>query len=184
VLGALADGLLARVDWAVDAVADLRPFTEAARARVDAVRTVRGTPDLQQVHGDYHLGQVLHAGRRGWIVLDFEGEPLRPLSERVAPDLALRDVAGMLRSFDYAARHATLGSEGGEQVAVAQAWATECRDAFLDGYGAAMGRDPRADELLLGALELDKALYEVVYETRNRPEWAVIPLAAVRRLLA
>jgi predicted trehalose synthase len=184
VLGALADGLLARVDWAVDAVPELRPFTDAARARVDAVRTVRGTPDLQQVHGDYHLGQVLHAGRRGWIVLDFEGEPLRPLSERLAPDLALRDVAGMLRSFDYAARHATLGSDDEIATRAAQGWAQECREAFLDGYGAGIGRDPRADEALLGALELDKALYEAVYETRNRPDWAAIPMAAVRRLLA
>ena len=183
VLGALADGLLARVDWAVDAVPALRPYTAAARARVDAVRTVRGTPDLQQVHGDYHLGQVLHHAERGWIVLDFEGEPLRPLSERLAPDLALRDVAGMLRSFDYAARHASLGTDDSDGSAAAQAWAVQCREAFLDGYGAAVGRDPREDDVLLGALELDKALYEAVYETRNRPDWAVIPLEAVQRLL-
>jgi 1,4-alpha-glucan branching enzyme len=111
---------------------------------------VRGTPDLQQVHGDYHLGQVLHHAERGWIVLDFEGEPLRPLSERLAPDLALRDVAGMLRSFDYAARHASLGTDDSDGSAAAQAWAVQCREAFLDGYGAAVGRDPREDDVLLG----------------------------------
>ena len=185
VLGGIADGLLARVDWAVDAVPALRPWTEAARARVDAVRHVGNAPPLQQVHGDYHLGQVLHSDARGWVVLDFEGEPLRPLSERTAPDLALRDVAGMLRSFDYAARHATLGADGADAGAVraAQQWARECREAFLDGYGAALGRDPRRDDLLLEALELDKALYEVVYETRNRPDWTVIPMEAVERLL-
>jgi predicted trehalose synthase len=144
---------------------------------------VRNSPDLQQVHGDYHLGQVLHTAARGWIVLDFEGEPLRPLSERLAPDLPLRDVAGMLRSFDYAARHATLGTADPEAARGAEAWARECREAFLDGYGAATGRDPRDDAVLLDALELDKALYEAVYETRNRPDWAVIPMAAVRRLL-
>ena len=183
-LDALADGLLARVDWAVRAVRALEPFTDAARTAADLVRYVGSAPDLQQVHGDYHLGQVLHSASRGWILLDFEGEPLRPLSERTAPDLALRDVAGMLRSFDYAARHATVGVDPGDARAVAaQAWASACREAFLDGYAAGGGDDPRRREVLLRALELDKALYEVVYETRNRPTWVQIPLGAVRRLL-
>jgi maltokinase len=183
-LDALADGLLARVDWAVDAVRALEPFTLAARTAADAVRHVQHAPDLQQVHGDYHLGQVLHSARRGWILLDFEGEPLRPLSERTAPDLALRDVAGMLRSFDYAARHATVGLDPEDRRSLAaQAWAAACREAFLDGYAAGGGEDPRRHQVLLRALELDKALYEVVYETRNRPTWLGIPLGAVRRLL-
>ena len=183
-LDALADGLLARVDWAVNAVKALEPFTDAARTAADAVRHVSAAPDLQQVHGDYHLGQVLHSATRGWILLDFEGEPLRPLSERTAPDLALRDVAGMLRSFDYAARHATVGLDPRDERAVAaQTWATACRTAFLDGYAAGGGDDPRRHAVLLRALELDKALYEVVYETRNRPTWLQIPLGAVRRLL-
>jgi predicted trehalose synthase len=183
-LDALADGLLARVDWAVRAVRALEPFTDAARTAADAVRHVAGAPDLQQVHGDYHLGQVLHSARRGWILLDFEGEPLRPLAERTAPDLALRDVAGMLRSFDYAARHSTVGVDPQDPRAVAaQRWAADCREAFLDGYAAAGGDDPRRHDVLLRALELDKALYEVVYETRNRPTWLQIPLGAVRRLL-
>jgi len=184
VLDALADGLLARVDWAVDAVKALGPFTHAARAAADAVRHVGSAPDLQQVHGDYHLGQVLHSGSRGWILLDFEGEPLRPLSERTAPDLALRDVAGMLRSFDYAARHTTVGLDPDDRRSVAaQRWAADCREAFLDGYAEAGAQDPREHAVLLRALELDKALYEVVYETRNRPTWLGIPLGAVRRLL-
>ncbi|MFT4219853.1 MAG: aminoglycoside phosphotransferase [Microbacterium sp.] len=133
-------------------------------------------PPLQRVHGDYHLGQVVHAPGRGWVLLDFEGEPLRPMAERVRPDLALRDVAGMLRSFDYAA-----GAVGHE---AATRWALAARHAFLDGYAAASGLDLAAHHTLLVALELDKAVYETVYELRNRPDWAAIPLAAVHRLAA
>ncbi|WP_238706039.1 maltokinase N-terminal cap-like domain-containing protein [Serinicoccus marinus] len=136
-------------------------------------------PDLQRIHGDYHLGQVLDAPDRGWVLLDFEGEPLRPLAERTEPDLALRDVAGMLRSFDYAAASAAASGAGDRG-----AWATAARESFLDGYATGSGED-RREELtaLLAALELDKALYEVSYEAQNRPDWVAIPVAAVRRLL-
>ncbi|WP_432508218.1 hypothetical protein [Kineococcus esterisolvens] len=134
------------------------------------------------MHGDYHLGQVLRSAERGWVLLDFEGEPLRPLAERSLPDLALRDVAGMLRSFDYAAASGA-GSAGTE---AAGRWAARCREAFLAADAAGTGVDPRepgsAAATLLAALELDKALYEVVYEVRNRPDWAHIPLSAVERL--
>ncbi|GAA4978738.1 hypothetical protein GCM10023225_19170 [Kineococcus glutinatus] len=122
------------------------------------------------------------------MLLDFEGEPLRPLAERSDPDLPLRDVAGMLRSFDYAGRHATVGRDDPDLAARAAAWTAQARDAFLDGYAAVAGLDPReegsAAARLLRALELDKALYEVVYEFRNRPDWLPIPLSAVQRLLA
>lgn len=183
-LAALADGLLARVDWAVTAAPVLADRGQAARDAVDAVRSAAGPLVLQQVHGDYHLGQVLHSPGRGWVLLDFEGEPLRPLAERLAPDLALRDVAGMLRSFDYAARHATVGlPDDDARVAAAEAWSLGCREAFLDGYARAAGDDPRGHADVLRALELDKALYEVVYETRNRPDWVAVPLHAVERLL-
>ncbi|GAB7190462.1 trehalose biosynthesis protein [Kineococcus sp. NUM-3379] len=186
-LGALADGLVARVDWATSAVQELRPYAERARAVAGSVRSAGHSPDLQRVHGDYHLGQVLHSAERGWVLLDFEGEPLRPLAERSVPDLALRDVAGMLRSFDYAGRHATVGSQDPAAAARAQAWTEAGREAFLDGYADVAGLDPRtggAPAVLLRALELDKALYEVVYEARNRPDWLPIPLAAVERLLS
>ncbi|WP_432511586.1 maltokinase N-terminal cap-like domain-containing protein [Kineococcus sp. SYSU DK001] len=175
-LAALADGLLERVAWATTAVPQLHGVATAARERVDAVRHVTGAPDLQRVHGDYHLGQVLHSAARGWVLLDFEGEPLRPLAERSLPDLALRDVAGMLRSFDYAA--STVADPGN--------WGPAAREAFLDGYAAVAGSDPRVgpSAVLLAALELDKALYEVVYEARNRPDWLRIPLDAVHRLLS
>ncbi len=136
-------------------------------------------PVLQRIHGDYHLGQVLDVPERGWVALDFEGEPLRPLSERVRPDLPARDVAGMLRSFDYAAGSVHLADE----LIDASGWAADCRGAFLDGYASVAGPPDAASEVLTRALELDKALYEVVYEARNRPTWLPIPLQAVRRLL-
>ncbi|MDX5318014.1 MAG: aminoglycoside phosphotransferase, partial [Actinomycetes bacterium] len=117
----------------------------------------------------------LHVPNRGWVLLDFEGEPLRPMPERTQPDLALRDVAGMLRSFDYAAGAAE--APGGTE------WAEHAREEFLEGYTSDAGDDPRDHGDLLAALELDKALYEAVYEARNRPTWLRIPLAAIERLL-
>ena len=167
------------------AVADapeLAEFADAVRgvfARAAAVTW----PRLQRVHGDYHLGQVLDVPGRGWVLLDFEGEPLRPLSERNQPDLAIRDVAGMLRSFDYAAGARALAAP--EAAAEAAAWAAACRAAFLDGY-AQVADDPEGTPeaaALLGAFELDKALYEVSYETRFRPDWSPIPIGAVLRLV-
>ncbi len=129
----------------------------------------------QTIHGDLHLGQALH-GATGWKILDFEGEPQRPVAERTAPDLPLRDVAGMLRSFGYAA---AVGR------APDPSWEAEAAEAFLSAYRetAASGLEPGAHEAALTALVLDKALYEVVYETRQRPTWVGIPLAAVDRTL-
>ena len=138
-------------------------------------------PALQRIHGDYHLGQVLHSPERGWVLLDFEGEPLRPMVERTQPDFALRDVAGMLRSFDYVAGSLRLDDPDRSADAV-RAWAREARHAFVDGYAAASGGlDSRHP--LLAALELDKAVYEAIYEARNRPTWVAIPLSAVARLV-
>jgi len=156
---------------AVPSLGELEPRVDAVfRAAAEAP-----WPALQRVHGDLHLGQVIHGPGRGWVLLDFEGEPLRPLAQRRLPDLALRDVAGMLRSFDYAA--ASAGSSP-----AAAAWARQARQAFLDGY-ADVAPDPRSHPGILAALELDKALYEALYGARNRPSWLWIPLAAVGRLL-
>ncbi|WP_144715861.1 phosphotransferase [Curtobacterium pusillum] len=159
----------------------------AVAEHVDAVREVYARaeravwPDLQRIHGDLHLGQVLAAPEpRGWVFLDFEGEPLRPLDERSLPDVTLRDVAGMLRSFDYVA--GALAQD--DDPVDAAGWAHAARSAFLDGYQRGTGTDLRAHRELLDAFELDKAVYEVVYETRNRPDWVGIPLAAVTRLVA
>ncbi len=186
VRAALVEQLQGRVDWAIsssDALATVREPLAAHRGRL-ALLADGGVPDLQRVHGDYHLGQVLHAPGRGWVLLDFEGEPLRPLAERTLPDVALRDVVGMLRSFDYAAGHVALHSEEPRIGELALHWAQECRTAFLSGYETATGTDLGDLGLLMEALWLDKALYEVVYETRNRPDWIDVPLSAVRSALA
>ncbi len=166
-----------RSDEALVEVPDLRRFADGI-ADVFARAAEPSWPALQRVHGDYHLGQVLDSPERGWVLLDFEGEPMRPLAQRSLPDLALRDVAGMLRSFDYAA-----GSMDQEHDLDRSHWASGVRDAFLDGYTSALGEDPREQQALLIALELNKALYEVVYEARNRPSWAAIPIQAITRLL-
>ena len=175
----LVRSMRARHATAVSEVPSLAAHDSMIRTSIESVSSATW-PALQRIHGDYHLGQVLDVPDRGWVLLDFEGEPLRPLAERTRPDLALRDVAGMLRSFDYAA-----GSwEQTHPGRSAAPWATRARTAFLDGYAQSAGRDPREDAVLLNALELDKALYEVVYEARNRPTWLGIPTTAIARLSA
>lgn len=177
----LRDALRSRITWALSATDALERYRGALADQAD--HDLGDVPPLQRVHGDYHLGQVLHSPTRGWVVLDFEGEPLRPLAERTRPDLALRDVAGMLRSFDYAAGQVRVSTHDAAASAAADAWARDARDAFCTGYADVAGRDPRQDAALLAALELDKALYEVVYEAGTRPEWIDVPLGAVDRLL-
>ena len=182
--GELADGWRERLAAAVPQVPELAPLEPGIRGVLDAVGAATTPVPVQRVHGDLHLGQTLRTGE-GWLVIDFEGEPSAPLAERTRPDSALRDVAGMLRSFDYAAYHEVLsGSAGAGAVEAAADWAARTRAAFCDGYAAAAGHDPRADGALLRAFELDKAVYETVYETRNRPSWAPIPLASIRRLVS
>jgi predicted trehalose synthase len=139
-------------------------------------------PALQRIHGDYHLGQVLQVPDRGWVLLDFEGEPLRPMAERVLPDLPLRDVAGMLRSFDYVAGSIRLDNPERSPEAVRE-WARGARRAFVEGYASASAADLDVGSRLLAALELDKAVYEAIYESRNRPTWVTIPLRAIARLV-
>jgi len=164
----VADGIAQRYSWATSAVPRLASYASGVERVLDEVRALPSTPPRQRVHGDLHLGQVLRAGERWWIT-DFEGEPLAPLDERTRPDLAVRDLAGLLRSVDYAA--AVGGAPG-------SAWATEARDALAAGYGSSA-----EDDVLVRALELDKALYEAVYEARNRPDWLAIPLAGLDRLV-
>ncbi|WP_248259329.1 aminoglycoside phosphotransferase [Georgenia sp. EYE_87] len=167
-------GWRARYETACEHVPDLARRADRVGEVLEA-GAAAWWPPLQRIHGDYHLGQVLDVPGRGWVLLDFEGEPLRPLAERTLPDLPQRDVAGMLRSFDYAA--ASVPAAGGE-VAAGRA-----REAFLDGYAHISRNDPRDEPALLHALELDKALYEVTYEARNRPDWLPIPLSGVARIL-
>jgi maltokinase len=145
-----------------------------------------------RVHGDYHLAQVLRTDA-GWFVLDFEGEPARPLAERQLPTSPFKDVGGMLRSFQYATQVALSERDplSVERLAApAEAWEARNRSAFLDGYFAVEGIDRlvpaegTARDAVLAAFELDKAVYEVLYERAHRPDWVDIPLSAIRRLLA
>ncbi len=160
-----------RLSIAIAEVPRLRPHERAIRERYAAADQAEW-PALQRIHGDYHLGQVLQVPERGWVLLDFEGEPMRPMVERREPDLALRDIAGMLRSFDYVA---------GSLEVSGTVWAAAARGAFLSGYAGAAGTEPVGP--LLDALELDKAVYEAIYEARYRPAWLPIPLAGIDRLL-
>jgi len=140
-----------------------------------------------RVHGDYHLGQILRTAT-GFVLLDFEGEPDRPLAERRRKQSGLVDVAGMLRSLDYAA-HAALS---GASAPAGERWVRRASAAFLDGYVAELGRGPSplvpasrsALARALAVFELDKALYEVRYELDHRPAWLAIPLRGLARLLA
>ncbi|MGH3005275.1 MAG: phosphotransferase [Gaiellaceae bacterium] len=137
-----------------------------------------------RTHGDYHLGQVLWTGE-DWIVLDFEGEPARPIPERRRKRSPLRDVAGMLRSFAYAASAASI-TEGAEPPSD---WEARARAEFLAGYVPAaepsglLPPGEEAFERLLTVFELEKAIYELRYELDNRPDWVEIPVEGIRRLL-
>ncbi len=144
-------------------------FAGRVRAKIDSLadEAAGSDPDFSRVHGDLHLGQILHTADGDWQVIDFEGEPLRPLDQRVVPDFALRDLAGMLRSFSYA------GWDSPE-------WAARTKRAFLEGFTAATEYD---DESLLKLLIIEKALYELEYEARFRPEWLQIPLSSIEELL-
>lgn len=181
-LTAMATAMRGRLDLAAAEMASLVPYVAGLRATYDELSRRDDKVSVQRIHGDYHLGQVMRT-LEGWQLLDFEGEPAKKLDERRALDSPLRDVAGMLRSFDYAARELLVDHPGEPHLEYrAQEWAERNREAFCDGYGKASGRDPRDDEVLLRAYETDKAVYEVVYESRNRPGWLRIPLDAIARL--
>ncbi len=171
-----------RLAAALTSVPELLPYAEGLRAAYDEVAALTEPVHIQRVHGDYHLGQVLRS-MTGWVLLDFEGEPARPFAERRALMSPLRDIAGMLRSFDYASRQLLADRPGESHLEFrANEWAERNRDAFCTGYATASGSDPRKHATLLRAFELDKAVYEVVYEARNRPSWLGLPLSAIARL--
>ncbi|MFH9571639.1 maltokinase [Streptomyces sp. NPDC017454] len=172
----LADGMIGRLEEAAHAVPLLRPYAPALRTAFTALGDLAAegrTWTAQRVHGDLHLGQCLRSPSGRWSLIDFEGEPAKQLAERRMPQPPVRDIAGMLRSFDYAAHSAGAPVPG---------WAGSCRAAYCTGYAEVAGSDPRTDPVMLRAHETDKAVYEVLYEARHRPDWLAVPLSAVRRL--
>ena len=158
-----------------------------------ALESLAGATVKIRVHGDYHLGQVLKTPD-GFAIIDFEGEPARPLAERRQKQSALRDVAGMLRSLDYAAHAVAFGRPEAERaaaLAALTAWEAQARAAFLGGYLRSVAESPaplapataEALRSACGPFELQKAAYELRYELDNRPDWVAIPLAGISRIL-
>jgi maltokinase len=178
----LAEQMFRRLDLAAAEVPELARYADKVGDAYSSLAKLTDPVPAQRVHGDYHLGQVMRT-QIGWVVLDFEGEPATPLAQRRARSSPLRDVAGMLRSFDYAARHQLIPHpEAAILAAKASDWVRRNSDAFCAGYAAAGGLDPAENSVLLRAMLLDKAVYEVIYEARNRPTWLSIPLESIAEL--
>jgi trehalose synthase-fused probable maltokinase len=186
--------LRARISEALIKASAVGDVGDEIRSRLQALDEVSDAGARTRVHGDLHLGQVMTTPR-GWMVLDFEGEPLRALAERREKQSPLKDVAGMLRSFNYVAvaalfERAEPGSETWERLEPwADCWETLARERFLTGYltraheGRFLPGDRDALIALLSAYEIEKALYEVAYEEAHRPGWVRIPVRGIRRAL-
>ncbi|HEY7293032.1 MAG TPA: maltose alpha-D-glucosyltransferase [Vicinamibacterales bacterium] len=211
-LQASAESMTARVDGAFDLLARRERDLDAAtrdharavlasrsvvRERFRALRTVESLGARSRIHGDYHLGQVLRA-EEDFIILDFEGEPDRSIADRRSKQSPVKDVAGMVRSFSYAAYAALFAfvlhapEDFGLLAEWADAWQRSAADAFVRGYrdaleldGARSGLVPRGASWnrMLQAFVLEKALYELAYELNYRPEWVQIPLLGIRKLI-
>jgi maltokinase len=166
-----------------EAVEPIAGRGQDVRERLQALSYIGAGGRVIRTHGDYHLGQTMLTDR-GWVILDFEGEPARSLPERRRKRSPLRDVAGMLRSFSYV----TAGAKLLRGVDVAEGWEDQAREAFLEGYFERA--DPNLlppgevpTQQLLAVFELEKAVYELRYELNNRPDWLSIPVAGIARLL-
>jgi maltokinase len=164
-------------------VAQIAGRSQDVRERLGQLSRIGVGGRVIRTHGDYHLGQVMLT-ERGWVVLDFEGEPARTLPERRQKRSPLRDVAGMLRSFSYVA---AAGDILGTRV-MPEDWESRARAAFLEGYfrevdPALLPPGQESTQKLLSVFELEKAVYELNYEINNRPDWVGIPVASIQRLL-
>ena len=191
------DGALGRNELPVNRQAEAKvlarrgdAYRDHVRALAELVREDAGV--LIRHHGDYHLGQVLRSSNGDLAIVDFEGEPARPLSDRRRHSSPLRDVAGMLRSFAYAA--ATLLAEVGDRLPLGVRelrggrWEREVRRSFLAGYrfgdaGDLLPKSETAAAAALALFETEKAFYELAYEIDNRPDWAWIPMRGISKLL-
>ncbi|WP_151529151.1 MULTISPECIES: phosphotransferase [Corynebacterium] len=168
----VAQALSNRLEDMLAQVPDLAPFAEKARAVYQRLQDLE--VPVQRVHGDLHLGQTLKQDEK-YILIDFEGEPARPLAERRRMDSPLRDLAGLIRSLDYAANFEHAGTAESRQL-----WSDTATASLLDGYHFDPSNQDNFD--ILDAFVLDKALYEVAYEANNRPDWMWLPLGAVRSI--
>jgi maltose alpha-D-glucosyltransferase/alpha-amylase len=209
-LDAVADEMQARAETSLDLLSRKREtLNDASRAhadvvlaaraallaRFDEIRSATDAGRAIRVHGDYHLGQVLRT-EEDFVIIDFEGEPARPIAERRAKQSPLKDVAGMIRSFSYAAYAALFAftQHAADDFSALEPWADTWQHwaagAFLNSYLAALGGTgllPRGvvnRHALVTAFTLDKSMYELAYELNNRPEWVRIPLLGIRKLVA
>jgi maltokinase len=166
-----------------EVVAPIYGLGEDVRARLAMRGQISAGGKQIRIHGDYHLGQTLDTPR-GWVILDFEGEPARPLPERRQKRSPLKDVAGMLRSFAYV----TSAVELQRRQPAPEGYEQRMREQFLDGYlnevdPSLLPGGSSAIMNMLAIFELEKAVYELQYELNNRPDWVVIPVAGIRRLI-
>ncbi len=186
--------------WVSSARTSLKKVSDAAlqdgaveqvRALLEELRSMSERGTKMRIHGDYHLGQAL-LSRRGWTIIDFEGEPARRLEERRRKHSPLKDVAGVLRSLSYAATTGLFELAEADAAAAevwADTWEAAARDHFLSGYrrrsheGRFLPSDSRSRALALAFFELDKALYEIDYELAHRPDWTKVPLRGLRSIL-